>query len=234
MVTSDLKISICIPTWEQHGHGKQFLRELFDSIKVQTFKNFNVVISDHSIDDDIKSLVDEYSSLFDIVYVKNEEKRGNGPANTNNTLKQANGEIIKVMFQDDFFVHEEALQKIHDTFENGDCKWVVNGCNHTTDGENFNRPMVPSWNDRILDGVNTISSPSVLSIKNEDIPYFDESLVMLMDCEYYYQLYVKHGKPTIVDDILITNRMHQYQISTQYNKNINEEISYAKQKHERF
>ena len=54
---------------------------------------------------------------------------------------------------------------------------------------------------------------------------------MLMDCEYYYQLYKKYGLPFIVKDTLISNRMHKHQVSSMYNKNIKEEISYVKNKH---
>jgi len=228
----DLKISICIPTWEQHGYGVTFLNEMFDTIKRQTYKNFNVVISDHSVGNDILNLIDEYRNFFDIIYIKNIDKRGNGPANTNVSIKNATGDIIKVMFQDDLFVNDESLQIINDTFKNNDCNWLVSGCNHTNDGKTFNREMVPSWNDKILEGVNTISSPSVLSFKNNDIPLFDEDLVMLMDCEYYYQLYKKYGLPFIVKDVLISNRMHQYQVSSMYTRSLQQEINHVKIKHE--
>ena len=225
------KISICIPTWEQHGYGKKYLTELVESIKKQTFTNFNIIISDHSVGDGIKNLIDSYSNILDIVYIKNEEKRGNGPANTNNSIKYADGDIIKIMFQDDLFVNDRALEIIEKTFNDGSCNWVANGCNHTTDGKNFNRKMVPSWNDGILYGNNTISSPSVLSIRNVDTLFFDEGLVMLMDCEYYFQLFTKYGHPTILSDTLVSNRMHQHQISSMYNKNINDEITYIKNKY---
>ncbi len=52
-----------------------------------------------------------------------------------------------------------------------------------------------------------------------------------MDCEYYYQLYLKYDKPTIIEDILISNRMHSNQISSRYNQDINEEINYIKNKY---
>lgn len=229
----DLKISICVPTWEQYKKGVIFLKELFDTIKKQTYKNFDVIISDHSIGDDIHSLVKIYNKSFDIKYIKNTNNRGNGPANTNSSIKNANGDIIKIMFQDDLFFNNKSLQIINDTFKNNNCDWLVNGCNHTTDGKTFNREMVPSWNDKILEGVNTISSPSVLSFKNNNnIPLFDEDLVMLMDCEYYYQLYKKYGLPFIVKDVLISNRMHKHQISAMYNRSLQQEINHVKIKHE--
>ena len=49
-----MKISICIPTWEQYGKGVNFLKNNFDRILTQTYKNFNVIISDHSKNDEIK------------------------------------------------------------------------------------------------------------------------------------------------------------------------------------
>ena len=52
----DLNISICIPTWEQYGFGRKFLRELLTSIKKQTFTNYNVIISDHSESDSIEEI----------------------------------------------------------------------------------------------------------------------------------------------------------------------------------
>jgi glycosyltransferase involved in cell wall biosynthesis len=80
-----MKISICIPTWEQYGRGVEFLKNNFEQILKQTYKDFNVIISDHSKDDNIKSLCENYSSQIKIKYFKNENHFGNGPANTNNT-----------------------------------------------------------------------------------------------------------------------------------------------------
>ena len=227
-----MKISICIPTYEYNGDGVKYLTKLFDSINIQTYKNFNIIISDHSVDNDIKCLCDKYKNNFEIIYVKNKNKIGNSPHNTNNSIKNSDGEIIKIMFQDDFFFSKNALDKINETFNNNKCGWVVNSCNHTNDnGMTNHSDMKPFWNDKIILGVNTISSPSVLSFKKDNGCFFDENLIMLMDCEMYYQLYLKYGKPTIIEDILITNRLHQNQISSLYNENIDKEISYIKNKY---
>jgi glycosyltransferase involved in cell wall biosynthesis len=227
-----MKISICIPTWEQYGKGVEFLKNTFESILIQSYKNFNVIISDHSKNDDIKLLCNLYSDKFEIRYFKNNELLGNGPANTNNSIIHADGDIIKILFQDDFFYQKNALESIIKEFESDECNWLVTGCNHTYDnGKNFVNFMIPRWNDDIIIGVNTISSPSVLSFRNKDVCLFDEELTMLMDCEMYYQLYIKYGLPKIITDFLITNRMHQHQISSLYTKDIHLEIKHIKNKH---
>jgi glycosyltransferase involved in cell wall biosynthesis len=227
-----MKISICIPTWEQYGRGFEFLKNNFEQILKQTYKNFNVIISDHSKDDNIESLCEQYSSQIDIKYFKNENHLGNGPANTNNAIINADGDIIKIIFQDDFLYQDNSLELIIKEFENKDCNWLVSGCNHThDDGKSFSNFMVPYWNDKIATGTNTISSPSVLSFRNDNPCLFDEELTMLMDCEMYYQLYIRYGLPKIITDCLVTNRLHQHQISSLYNKDMWPEINHVKNKH---
>lgn len=222
-----MRFSICIPTWEQHGHGTKFLTQLLNTIDHQTFKDYETVISDHSLNDDIEKSLNNRDK---IKYVRYKENYGNGVSNINNALKHANGEIIKIMFQDDFFFSNNSLEKIDSAFNQG-CNWLVSACNHSNDGLNFYRDFYPQWNDKLLYGINTISSPSVISFKNNDLLFFDDKLTMLMDVEYYHQLFLKHGYPCFLQEVLITNRTHEFQISSRYDKDINEEITYIKNKY---
>jgi glycosyltransferase involved in cell wall biosynthesis len=227
-----MKVSVCIPTWEQYGRGFEFLQKNLNSILDQTYKNYNVIVSDHSLNDDIKNLCNSYINYMEIIYVKNDNDLGNGPANTNNSIINADGDIIKIMFQDDFFYDKNALEIIVNEFKNDDCNWLVTGCNHTNDdGSTYYNQMIPYWNDNIVTGTNTISSPSVLSFRRNVPCLFDTNLTMLMDCEMYWQLYVKYGLPVIIPNCLVTNRMHEHQISSTYNKNIWDEINHVKLKH---
>ncbi len=223
------KFSICIPVWEQHGFGLQYLKYLIHSIQIQSFQDYELVISDHSQNREIFEYLD--SETFDLIYLKYDENYGNGVANLNNALKMVNGKIIKIMFQDDFMFDRRCLEKFDKTFQDENTKWAVCGCNHTRDGVNFERPMVPSWNDKLLEGVNTISSPSVLAFRNENVELFDENLTMLMDTAYYYRLGERYGLPTVIDDCLVSNRCHENQISSRYSGNLEEEIKYCKEKY---
>ena len=234
-----MKMSIAIPTYESKGSGNEFLEDLFRTIEIQTFRDFEVVVSDHSVDNEILKLTDQYREKFKIVYVKNKDNRGNGPANTNNAIKNCSGEIVKIMFQDDFFYDDEALEKIYNAFE-PDINWVLCGSNHTKDdGNSFYWDLFPTWNDDILNGVNTISSPSVLATRRTVFNNikFDTNLVMMMDCELYYHIKKLYGDPVYYNDILVSNRIHEDQISSMYLKNnyqkkFDNELQYCKEKHE--
>ena len=230
-----MKISIAIPTWESYGRGAEFLDDLLRTIEIQTFKDFEVCISDHSKENEVLNKVKEFEDKINIQYCKNELNRGNGPFNTNKSIEMCSGDIIKVMFQDDFFYDDESLEKINREFEKSDKMWLVNGCNHTQDdGHSFYWEMYPKWNDNLLEGVNSISSPSVLSFRKEVDNRFDETLVSLMDCEFYYGMDEKYGQPIFLNDVLISNRVGDYQISSNINNKTElnfRESEYCKKKY---
>jgi glycosyltransferase involved in cell wall biosynthesis len=209
------KMSIAIPTWESYGRGSEFLDDLLRTIEIQHFKNFEVVVSDHSQNDDVYDKLLEFNSKFDIKYFKNENNWGNSPANMNNAISKCSGEIIKIMFQDDFFYDDEALEKIYYTLKDSNKMWLLNGCNHTDDdGNSFYWEHYPQFNPDLLKGVNTISSPSVAAFKRESDVCFDETLVNFMDIDYYYGMREKYGDPVLYNDILISNRVHKDSISS--------------------
>lgn len=207
-----MKVSIVIPTYECKDYGWLFISELLNSIKKQSYKDYEIVISDQSTDTKIKDLINFYSNVMNIIYLnaKNIE-RSIGP-NLNNAIKHANGDLIKPMCHDDFFIDEYALEKIINAFDEK-TEWLVNGCVHCNSIHFLYQRMIPFYNDKIHHGYNTISSPSVLTIKNKE--YFDENLKMLIDCELYKRLYIKYGNPTIITDPLICNRMHDNQAQKQ-------------------
>jgi hypothetical protein len=200
--------SIAIPTWEINGKGVEYLEYSFNILAQQTFKNFEVIISDHSEDNNIKDLCESWNSLMPILWNKNYYGRGKIAPNINNAIKNSNGLFIKILFQDDFLYNIDSLQIIYNNIlKNQDKNWFITACVHTNDCTTMYDKMIPYYHDRIYAGINTISCPSVLTIKNiKDLPIFDESLNWLVDVEYYKRLYDLYGDPIIIDTICTVNR----------------------------
>lgn len=206
-------LSICIPTYEMKGLGVKFLKESFDILSKQTFKDFEVIVSDHSRDNSIKKLCEKYSKIFDLKYFKNPEKIGSSSSNLNNAIKKATGKIIKILFQDDFLFNEKSLEEIVKNFDLEKDFWLASACEHSNDGKNFIRTFYPKYNHKIHLGKNTISSPSVISIKNKSPLIFDENLIWLMDCDYYRRCYEQFGEPKILNKITVVNRIGKHQVT---------------------
>lgn len=200
--------SVAIPTWEINGKGVEYLEHSFNILAQQSFTDYEVVISDHSEDNDIENLCNSWSSMMDIKYIRNSYGRGKIAPNLNNAIRHCNGVFIKMLFQDDFLYDIDSLQIIFDSIaENQDKDWFITSCVHTDDCIMMYDRMTPYYHDRIYAGINTISCPTVLTVRNDDeLPLFDESLNWLVDVEYYKRLYDAYGNPVVVDIICAVNR----------------------------
>jgi len=88
-------------------------------------------------------------------------------------------------------------------------------------------PHYPYYQSNILFN-NTISSPSVLMLYAESYEKFDDNLLWYMDTDAYYRLAIKHGPPSICQDITVINRRHKHQIT---NTKINQALIYQEQQY---
>lgn len=197
------KLSIAIPTSSMLD-GSYYLRRLLDSLWIQTYQDFEIIITDNSEDSTIEGICREYKE--GITYYRNPIK---GMAqNTNEAIRRSTGDLIKIIYMDDYFSHNMALERIANHFKG---HWLVTSCRHTIDGELFYNTHHPYYSDDIHTGNNTIGSPSVLTIKNRDPMFFDEELTWLLDCDYYKRMHEKYGEPTILRDINVNMGIHEGQ-----------------------
>ena len=196
-----------------NGHGYDYLRKSLEVLCAQTFKDFDVIVSDNSRDQVIEKLCQEFKGSLSIIYMQNHHAFGIS-ANLNNAIKNADGKIIKILFQDDYLYSENSLMHIANEFDLTRDYWMVTASEHSSDGVSCYKRFTPRFSKSLLLGVNTISSPSVLTIKNISSKIlFDENLTWLMDCDYYYQCYLAFGYPVITNDVNVVNRTGIHQVS---------------------
>jgi glycosyltransferase involved in cell wall biosynthesis len=213
-----MKVSIVVPAYDMKGNGVRFLSHLLATVEAQDYKDVEVIVSDDSKEDEIEMLCKAASSKLDIKHVRH-ETQGRSSPNVNNAIRHASGDIIKVLFQDDFFIDRRALTMIVNEHKNG-AKWVLAGCVHTNDGVNFYRYHVPSFNPKGYMGENLAGAPSLVSFQNDGDTFFDDSLAWLMDCEFYHRLFLKWGSPKIVPSPLTADRIWDGRVSSTVNEGV--------------
>lgn len=194
-----MRVSIAIPTYEMHGKGAEMLKRCLDSIRSQTFKDYEIVISDNSKDDEIQKLCENYT----VEYFRNSNI---GMAtNTNFAIEMSIGNLVKILYQDDYFAHETALQTIIDNFNDSD-NWLITACS--------NNPN-PRYSDK-----NTLGSPSVLTIKGDNLVKFDDSLKWALDLDFYKRMKEMYGEPKIIPDINIIMGIGEHQATNHLSEEI--------------
>lgn len=207
-------VSVCIPAYEMNGKAKEYLGQLLNSISIQRGITYHVFVSDNSTEnDDVK----EVCKPYDFVTLIGNTGRKTASCNMNNALLQSTGDVIKIMFADDFFVDDYSLfDSTKPIFEG--YSWSVTACCHTQNGQELFRPFFPRYHDDIHLGTNTMSSPSTISMIRDNETLFDENINYLLDVEWYKRMALKHGPPHINNRINVVNRIHENSLSSSLHK----------------
>jgi glycosyltransferase involved in cell wall biosynthesis len=235
------KISICIPTY----NGEDYLNDALDSINAQSFRDFEVVASDDASTDNTLKILEDFKSKADFpVYIYKHQPKGIG-ANWNNTIKHANGEFIKFLFQDDVLL-PDCLEKMHSAFDNFKniglvaCKriFIINLDEVDDEQEKwlktyqdlqqqFNQSnqdimltkSIFKRSDFKSSPLNKIGEPSVVMFRKsivKKVGLFDLRLKQILDYVYWYKI-LKYKPILILNEPLVKFRIHRNQ-ETQKNK----------------
>lgn len=187
------KLSIIIPIHDMKG-GAEFLWRSINALTEQTFQDFEIIIT----------------------------KQGKMAENTNAGIDRARGELIKILYLDDYLASENSLQEIVDNFTD-DVEWLITGTD--TNPKPYYTPDIETGN-------NKLGSPSALTIRNNNALRFDEKMDWLLDCDFYAEMYLRFREPKILSGVHVIMGVGDHQMThilTDEEKL--SEVEYMKQKH---
>jgi glycosyltransferase involved in cell wall biosynthesis len=203
------KVSICIPTYNQ----VEYLTKTLNSILIQGYQDYEIIISDDSNDDCVKRLLDTYDFQNKLKYYKNITSLGS-PENWNKAVMYASGEYIKIMHHDDFFTYSCSLLKyveILDSNRNIDFAFSaaiainISENLHWKHSATFQQLDILKKNPNFLFFGNFIGPPSATIFRNKKELFFDKKLKWIVDFDFYIQCLLKNKNYGFSDEPLITS-----------------------------
>ncbi|MBS1935656.1 MAG: glycosyltransferase family 2 protein [Bacteroidetes bacterium] len=210
-------ISICIPAYKR----TEFLKRLLDSVAIQTFKNFEVIVTDDSPGNEVENLCNFYKENFSIFYYRNTQQLGT-PENWNESIRKAKGQWIKLMHDDDWFSAKNSLQYFVDAINNNPASsFFFSAYRNIYLDENKEEPVfINSFrykmirkNPVTLFAKNVIGPPSVVIHKNDKQIYYDKNFKWLVDFEFYIR-YLKNTKPVYISKELVNVGLGSLQVTS--------------------
>lgn len=185
-------ISICIPSYER----VDLLQRLLESIRIQTFRDFEVIVSDDSKTEEVARLVQQYSNDFQIHYHRNEISLGT-PRNWNHAISKANGTWVKLMHDDDWFSGPDSLEEFVKATKNGiDFIWSYHTAVYDSGrvvNPDYHSDFDLNKNPYQLFSANIIGPPSCVLVRRAGELDFDGNLKWLVDIDYYISQIRKSG-----------------------------------------
>jgi glycosyltransferase involved in cell wall biosynthesis len=186
------KISICIPAYRQ----TDYLKRTLDSIAIQEFLNYEIILTDDSPDDSVKNLLNAYSFGGKLKYFKNRIRLGS-PENWNEAIKHASGSYIKILHHDDWFTSSSSLSKfaaLLDAHPESDFAFsatsVYNSKNgtYTVHQPEANQLVALKADPPLVFFGNFIGAPSATIYRKSAILPYDKAIKFVVDMDFYIRM----------------------------------------------
>jgi len=180
------KVSICIPAFEQ----PEGLRRLLTSVSEQSFRDFEVVVTDDSGDSRVEAVVREFAAL-PLRYQRNKRPLGS-PANWNECVGLSVGEYVKIMHHDDWFAASDSLARFVAMLD--ECPGAdlaFSGCKAVGPDGSVEWRVSPAQisalrrSPEALFPVNFLGGPSSTIYRRRVVRTFDERLKWVVDIDFY-------------------------------------------------
>ena len=208
--------SICIPAYKRI----EYLERLLHSVSIQSFRDFEVVVTDDSPDDSVASLCASYQPKFPIKHFKNPKQLGT-PENWNEAIRKSEGAWIKLMHDDDWFAESRALEYFADCItENPGASFFFSAYRNIflEEGREADIHPIPGRlrlakkNPATLISNNIIGPPSVTLHKNDGAFFYDNQLKWVVDIEFYVR-YFSSRQPIYLNKVLVNVGMGSEQVT---------------------
>lgn len=211
-------ISICIPAYK----NVEFLKKLLDSIAIQTFDDYEVIICDDSPDTSVADFISSYTGIRNLIFERNAINLGT-PENWNACVERASGAWIKIMHDDDCFASPESLKKFVRAISDCPNISLFYSSYFNVDVTTGRKQHItyPAWRRRLLKSnpatllsQNIIGPPSVVIYRAGSNTKFDRNLKWLVDIEFYAR-YLSNKSAFYIDAPLINIGVNEYQVTKQ-------------------
>ena len=210
-------ISICIPAYKRTN----YLKRLLDSIAMQSFDNYEVIITDDSPGDVVSDFVSKYKGIEKLKYHKNNVALDT-PENWNEAIRKAEGKWIKIMHDDDWFSSPDSLETFYRESEKQPNCWFFfsafrnikeeTGAETVVRCNSFDLLMLKLSPLHLFKRV-YIGNPSCTFIRRDIDLFYDRRFKWVVDFEYYIRCLRKTHKFGYIDKPLINVGFNEEQVT---------------------
>lgn len=193
--TQGIRFSIIIPTHNAEGH----IRRTLESIKSQTFKNYEIIVICDGCTDRTEDIAREYTDkVYNVNYRHTGYTRDVG-------MREAQGEYVLFTDDDDWWLHEFAFEKLDKklTEQNPDMlyfSFIYKGYNYINPegGQYLPAFWNKVWKRQFLQGINCPYSENtyMADVEFQDLALSKEPKIVEWNMPLYYYNYLRPGSMT--------------------------------------
>ena len=198
-------ISVIVVTYNR----AHYIRDALDSIKRQTFKDYEIIVVDDGSTDNTKEVLAIYGGNR---YIYQEHSGISKARNT--AVRAAKGKWIATLDSDDLWKEEKLQKQVDYLLAHPDCRIVYTAYRNFTD---IPENKLDERQKELLQTVGKWCLPSALiDIKLfDEIGLYDETLTWGEDTDWMFRLkFARVDMEHRIDEVLYLRRVHKSNVST--------------------
>lgn len=212
------RVSVCIPAYRQ----TRYLRRALDSLREQTFRDFEIVVTDDSPDDEVEVFLKNYEFGPRLRYFRNAAPLGT-PENWNESVRRSTGELIKILHHDDWLTQPDSLAKLVaalDAQPDADFAFCASVATNADTGavRDTNRPTAAQVarlqrHPEELFAGNRIGAPSATLYRRRVGLAYDPRIKYTVDTDFYIRLLRKNPRIAYLPEALVGIGINEGQVT---------------------
>lgn len=204
----EYKVTVIMPTYKR----AKFLERAIYSVLNQSYNNIELIVVDDNDAESIyrqenEKLMQKYKMYNNVKYIKH-EKNKNGAVARNTGIKEATGEYITFLDDDDFFLKNRIEKMVKILNENSKYDCAYSSVAYLKNGHVILKKEAVKKGNLLLDILSqnsffgTGSNMFFRKKAIEKIGMFDETFIRHQDMEYMARFF-KYGEVINLDEILV-------------------------------
>jgi glycosyltransferase involved in cell wall biosynthesis len=212
------RVSVCIPAYRQ----THYLRRALDSLREQTFPDFEIVLTDDSPDDEVAVFLKTYAFGPRLRYFRNPTPLGT-PENWNEAVRRSTGELVKILHHDDWLTGPESLAKLVaalDARPDADLAFCASVATNADTGavRDVNQPTAAQVarlqrHPEELFAGNRIGAPSATLYRHRVGLEFDPRIKYTVDTDFYIRVLRQNPRLAYVPEPLVGIGINEGQVT---------------------
>lgn len=204
----EFRISVIVPSYNQ---GK-FIKNVINSVLLQTYSNWELIIQDGDSKDNTKSICEEYAQIDERIFFYSEKDKGFADA-VNKAIDKSTGKFAVIQSSDDFFAYNRVFENVKKLYDENNDLILISGASVTVDeelnclavderGDKYvNSEKIYSLNDHFSQGATFF-----LLERAKAIGGLDMEVDMVADTDFWIRM-TSYG-PLLINSIYQTSKIY--------------------------
>lgn len=220
------QVSIILPVY----NGERYIREALESIRNQTFTDWELIIVNDCSTDGTSSIIQEYAKWDGRIRIMDNDRNRKLPCSLNKGFSAAKGKFLTWTSDDNIYLPGAVEAMYRFLKENEESVMVCADMEYIDDNGNVTRTAKP-YDDKNICLSNLVGGCFMYRrVVWKEVGKYDEDMFLVEDYDYWLRIKKRYGRIDHISVVLYRYREHHNSLSDKKQKEVRMQLTKLREK----